>query len=70
MAPYLELETEGYPYLSLWTPATRRSGFRSRIVSEGVLVVCALCEDGFREILAIEVADVESKASKGGAGDF
>jgi putative transposase len=35
----------------------------SRIVSEGVLVVSAVREDGFREILAVEVADVESEAT-------
>ena len=52
--------------------------------SEGVLFVCALREDGFREILAIEVVDVESEVTyqelisdpeglrpqRGEAGDF
>ena len=33
------------------------------IVSEGVLVVSAVREDGFREVLAVEVADVESEAT-------
>lgn len=35
----------------------------SRIVNEGVLVVCAVRGDGFREILGVEVADVESEAT-------
>ncbi len=35
-----------------------------RVVSKGVLVVSAVCEpDGFREILAVEVADTESEAT-------
>jgi putative transposase len=32
----------------------------ARVVSQGVLVVSAVCEDGFREILTVEVADTES----------
>lgn len=35
----------------------------SRVVSEGVLVVSAVRDDGFREILGVEVADVESEAT-------
>ena len=30
------------------------------MVSQGVLIVCAVREDGMREILAVEVADTES----------
>jgi putative transposase len=34
-----------------------------RVVSQGVLIVCAVREDGMREILAVEVADTESEAT-------
>ncbi len=34
-----------------------------RVVSQGVLMVSAVQEDGFREILAVEVADTESEAT-------
>jgi len=34
-----------------------------RVVSQGVLVVSAVRDDGFREILAVEVADTESEAT-------
>jgi putative transposase len=32
-------------------------------VSEGVLIVSAVSDDGYREILAVEVADTESEAT-------
>ncbi len=34
-----------------------------RVVSQGVLIVSAVREDGMREILAVEVADTESEAT-------
>jgi transposase-like protein len=34
-----------------------------RVVSQGVLLVSGVRDDGFREILAVEVADTESEAS-------
>ena len=34
-----------------------------RVVSQGVLFVSGVRDDGFREILAVEVADTESEAS-------
>ena len=34
-----------------------------RVVSQGVLVVSAVRDDGLREILAVEVADTESEAT-------
>ena len=34
-----------------------------RVVSQGVLLVSGVREDGFREILAVEVADTESEAT-------
>jgi putative transposase len=56
------LEADSYPYLFV-DARYEKVRLGSRIVSEGVLVVCALREDGFREILAVEVADVESEAT-------
>jgi transposase-like protein len=35
----------------------------SRIISEGVLVVSGVRDDGYREILAVDVADVEREAT-------
>jgi putative transposase len=56
------LEAESYPYLFVDARYEKvRTG--CRIVSEGVLVVSAVREDDFREILAVEVADVESEAT-------
>jgi len=34
-----------------------------KVVSQGVLVVCAVRDDGFREILGVAVADTESEAT-------
>ena len=56
------LEAESYPYLFV-DARYEKVRIGSRIVSEGVLVVSAVREDGFREILAVEVADVESEAT-------
>lgn len=56
------LEADSYPYLFV-DAHYEKVRIGSRIVSEGVLVVCAVREDGFREILAVEVADVESEAT-------
>jgi putative transposase len=53
------LEAESYPYLFV-DARYEKVRVGHRIVSEGVLVVCAIRADGFREILAVEVADVES----------
>jgi putative transposase len=56
------LEAESYPYLFV-DARYEKVRVGSRIVSEGVLVVCAIRAEGFREILAVEVADVESEAT-------
>jgi len=56
------LEADSYPYLFV-DAHYEKVRIGSRIVSEGILVVCAVREDGFREILAVEVADVESEAT-------
>jgi putative transposase len=57
------LEAQGYPYLLIDARYEKvRSG--GRVVSQGVLVASAVREpDGFREILAVEVADTESEAT-------
>jgi putative transposase len=34
-----------------------------RVVSEGVLVVSGVRDDGYREILGVEVSDTESEAT-------
>lgn len=48
------LEVEAYPYLFVDARYEK-----VRVVSEGVLVVSAVRDDGYREILAVEVADTE-----------
>jgi transposase-like protein len=35
-----------------------------RVVSESVLVVLAIRDDGFREIVAVEIADTENETTK------
>ncbi len=56
------LEAEAYPYLFV-DARYEKVRVGSRIVSEGVLVVSAVRDDGYREILAVEVADTESEAT-------
>ena len=57
------LDAEGYPYL-LVDARYEKVRVGSRVISQGVLVVSAVREpDGFREILAVEVADTESEAT-------
>lgn len=56
------LDADAYPYLFVDARYEKvRAG--SRIISEGVLVVCGVRDDGYREILAVDVADVESEAT-------
>lgn len=56
------LEGEAYPYLFV---DARYEKVRTNgpVVSQGVLIVSAVREDGMREILAVEVADTESEAT-------
>jgi putative transposase len=56
------LEATAYPYLFVDAryEKVRADG---RVVSQGVLVVSAVRDDGMREILAVEVADTESEAA-------
>jgi putative transposase len=57
------LEAEGYPYLFV-DARYEKVRVDHKVVSQGVLVVSAVREpDGFREILAVEVADTESEAT-------
>ncbi len=62
LAPSLMEIAGSYPYLFVDARYEKvRAG--SRIISEGVLVVCGVRDDGFREILAVDVADVESETT-------
>jgi transposase-like protein len=56
------LEAEAYPYLFV-DARYEKVRVGPRVVSQGVLLVSAVREDGLREILAVEVADTESEAS-------
>ena len=56
------LEAKAYPYLFV-DARYEKVRVGHRIVSQGVLIVSAVCEDGFREILGVEVADTESEAT-------
>jgi putative transposase len=56
------LEAEAYPYLFV-DARYERVRVDGRVVSQGVLVVSGVREDGFREILAVEVSDTESEAT-------
>jgi putative transposase len=56
------LEAEGYPYLFV-DARYEKVRADSRVVSQGVLVVSGVRDDGHREILAVEVADTESEAT-------
>src|SRR5215207_3134333 len=56
------LEAEAYPYLFV-DARYEKARIDGRVVSQGVLLVSAVRDDGFREILAVEVADTESEAT-------
>ena len=56
------LEARAYPYLFV-DARYEKARVDGRVVSQGVLVVSAVGEDGFREILGVEVADTESEAT-------
>jgi transposase-like protein len=57
-----QLEAEAYPYLFV-DARYEKARIDGRVVSQGVLLVSAVRDDGFREILAVEVADTESEAT-------
>src|ERR671910_453151 len=56
------LEAEGYPYLFV-DARYEKVRVAHKVISQGVLVVSAVRDDGFREIVGLEVADTESEAT-------
>jgi putative transposase len=56
------LEARAYPYLFV-DARYEKVRVDRRIVSQGVLIVSGVRDDGMREILAVEVADTESEAT-------
>jgi putative transposase len=56
------LEADAYPYLFV-DARYEKVRVDGRVVSQGVLLVSGLRDDGFREILAVEVSDTESEAT-------
>jgi putative transposase len=56
------LEAKAYPYLFV-DARYEKVRVAHKVVSQGVLVVSAVRNDGMREILAVEVADTESEAT-------
>src|SRR5215210_4906321 len=56
------LEAKAYHYLFV-DARYEKVRVDTRVVSQGVLIVSAVREDGMREILAVEVSDTESEAT-------
>lgn len=56
------LEAEAYPYLFV-DARYEKARVDSRVVSQGVLIVSGVRDDGFREVVAVEVADTGSEAT-------
>jgi putative transposase len=56
------LEAKAYPYLFV-DARYEKVRVDGRVVSQGVLVVLGVRDDGFREILCVEVSDTESEAT-------
>ena len=56
------LEAEAYPYLFV-DARYEKVRIDGRVVSQGVLIVSGVRDDGMREILGVEVADTESEAT-------
>jgi putative transposase len=56
------LEAKAYPYLFV-DARYEKARVGHRIVSQGVLIVSGVRDDGMREILGVEVADTESEAT-------
>jgi len=56
------LEAESYPYVFV-DARYEKVRVGHRVVSQGVLAVSAVRDDGLREILGVEVADTESQAT-------
>jgi putative transposase len=56
------LEAKAYPYLFV-DARYEKARVDGRVVSQGVLIVSGVRDDGFREILGVEVSDTESEAT-------
>lgn len=56
------LDAQSYPYLFV-DARYEKVRVGSRVISQGVLIAKAVRDDGFREIVAVEVADTESEAT-------
>jgi hypothetical protein len=56
------LEAKAYPYLFV-DARYEKVRVDGRVVSQGVLLVSGVRDEGFREILGVEVADTESEAT-------
>jgi putative transposase len=56
------LEAEAYPYLFV-DARYEKVRVSHKVLSQGVLVVSAVRDDGFREIVGLEVADTESETT-------
>ena len=56
------LEADAYPYLFV-DARYEKVRVDGRVVSQGVLVVSGVRDDGMREILAVEIANTESEAT-------
>jgi putative transposase len=56
------LEAEAYPYLFV-DARYEKVRVDGRVVSQGVLIVSGVRDDGYREILGVEIADTESEAT-------
>jgi transposase-like protein len=56
------LHEKAYPYLFV-DARYEKARVDHRIVSEGVLIIYGVREDGYREILGVEAADTESEAT-------
>jgi putative transposase len=57
-----KLEARTYPYLFV-DARYEKVRIDGRVVSQGVLIVSGVRDDGYREILAVEVADTESEST-------
>ncbi len=57
-----KLEAASYPYLFV-DARYEKVRVDGRVVNQGVLLLSAVRDDGFREILAVDVADTESEAT-------
>jgi putative transposase len=56
------LRAEAYPYVFV-DARYEKVRVDGRVVGQGVLILTAVRDDGFREILAVQTADTESEAT-------